>query len=108
FHIGRSDDCFKVKGMWVSPIEVEIALLAHEAVAEAAVVSAEDADGLATVRAFLVIRQDMDREGLLDELRGFVSSRLPHHKVPSRIQVLTELPRTSTGKVQRYKLRKEP
>ena len=107
FHIGRSDDCFKVRGLWVSPIEVENVLLLHEAVAEAAVVSAKDADGLATVKAFVVIRQDMDREGLLDELRGFVSSRLPQHKVPSRIQFLRELPRTSTGKVQRFKLRKE-
>ncbi len=51
YHVGRSDDCFKVRGLWVSPIEVESALLAHEAVAEAAVVPAFDVDGLATVKA---------------------------------------------------------
>ncbi len=62
YHVGRSDDCFKVRGLWVSPIEVESALLAHEAVAEAAVVSAVDPDGLATVRAFVVIRQEGDGE----------------------------------------------
>jgi benzoate-CoA ligase family protein len=107
FHIGRSDDCFKVRGLWVSPIEVESALLAHKAVVEAAVVAAEDASGLATARAFVVIRQDIDREGLPEELRRFLNSRLPQHKVPSRIEFLSELPRTATGKVQRFRLRKE-
>ncbi|HET9529110.1 MAG TPA: benzoate-CoA ligase family protein [Blastocatellia bacterium] len=105
FHVGRSDDCFKVKGLWVSPIEVESALLGHPSVIEAAVVEAKDKGGLATVRAFVVIRQGIEREGLKDELRSFAAARLPQHKLPSQIEFLKELPRTATGKVQRYKLR---
>jgi benzoate-CoA ligase family len=108
YHVGRSDDCFKVRGLWVSPIEVESALLAHEAVAEAAVVSAVDTDGLATVRAFVVIRQEGDGEKIKEELRNFAGSRLAKYKVPSQIELIDEMPRTSTGKIQRYKLRAEP
>jgi benzoate-CoA ligase len=107
YHTGRSDDCFKVKGLWVSPVEVESALLAHPSVAEAAVVGATDERGLATARAFVVIRQDMGSEGLVEDLVSFLRSRLPQHKVPSQIEFLDELPRTATGKVQRYKLRAE-
>ncbi|MFP5260327.1 MAG: benzoate-CoA ligase family protein [Blastocatellia bacterium] len=105
FHVGRSDDCFKVRGLWVSPIEVESALMAHEAVIEAAVVSDADEHGLATARAYAVIRTEGDREGLKEELRRFVASRLPQHKVPSSIEFIAEMPRTSTGKIQRFKLR---
>jgi benzoate-CoA ligase family protein len=108
YHVGRSDDCFKVRGLWVSPIEVESALLAHEAVQEAAVVSAVDGDGLATVRAFVVIRQEGDGEKLKEELRNFAGSRLARYKVPSEIELIDEMPRTSTGKIQRYKLRAKP
>ena len=107
YHIGRSDDCFKVRGLWVSPVEVEAALLAHSLVTEAAVVSARDSRGLATVKAFVVIRTDRGREALKEELREFLGSRLPQHKVPTEINFIQELPRTSTGKVQRYKLRAE-
>ena len=107
YHIGRSDDCFKVRGLWVSPVEVEAAILSHPAVAEAAVVSATDAKGLATARAFVVIRTGREREALKEDLREFLGSRLPQHKVPSEIDFIQELPRTSTGKVQRYKLRAE-
>jgi benzoate-CoA ligase family protein len=105
FHVGRSDDCFKVRGLWVSPIEVESALMAHEAVVEAAVVSDADENGLATARAYAVIRTEGDREGLEEELRRFVASRLPQYKVPSSIEFIAEMPRTSTGKIQRFKLR---
>jgi benzoate-CoA ligase len=108
-HIGRSDDCFKVHGLWVSPIEVESALMSHEAVSEAAVVCAIDETGLATARAYVVIRQGERtsalEKALGEELRRFAGSRLPHHKVPSEIQFIDEMPRTSTGKIQRYKLR---
>jgi benzoate-CoA ligase family protein len=107
YHIGRSDDCFKVRGLWVSPVEVEAALLSHPAVAEAAVISAQDGKGLATARAFVVIRTGREREALKEELREFLGLRLPQHKVPSEIDFIQELPRTSTGKVQRYKLRAE-
>lgn len=105
FHIGRSDDCFKVRGLWVSPIEVESVLISHEAVSEAAVVSSVDDSGLATARAYVVIRQGERGEALKEEIRRFAGSRLPQYKVPSQIEFIEEMPRTSTGKVQRYKLR---
>jgi benzoate-CoA ligase len=105
FHIGRSDDCFKVRGLWVSPIEVESVLTSHEAVSEAAVVSSVDDKGLATAQAYVVIRQGERGDALKEEIRRFAGSRLPQYKVPSRIEFIEEMPRTSTGKVQRYKLR---
>jgi acyl-coenzyme A synthetase/AMP-(fatty) acid ligase len=105
FHVGRSDDCFKVRGLWVSPIEVESVLISHEAVSEAAVVSSVDDAGLATARAFVVIRQGERGDALKDEIRSFAGSQLPQYKVPSQIEFIKEMPRTSTGKIQRYKLR---
>jgi benzoate-CoA ligase family protein len=105
YHIGRSDDCFKVRGLWVSPVEVESALMAHDAVIEAAIVSDLDENGLATARAYVVIRTEGGEEELKEELRRFASSRLPQHKVPSGIEFIKEMPRTSTGKIQRFKLR---
>ena len=108
YHMGRSDDCFKVHGLWVSPIEVESVLVSHEAVSEAAVICATDESGLATAQAYVVIRQGERghvSEALEDELRKFAASRLPHHKVPAHIQFIEEMPRTSTGKIQRFKLR---
>lgn len=107
FHIGRSDDCFKVRGLWVSPIEVESVLIAHKSVSEAAVVSGIDDVGLATARAYVVIRQGEWSEALKDEIRRFAGSRLPQYKVPSQIEFIEQMPRTSTGKVQRYRLRAE-
>lgn len=107
FHVGRSDDCFKVRGLWVSPIEVESVLISHEAVSEAAVVSSVDDSGLATARAYVVIRQGERSEALKEDIRRFAGSRLPQYKVPSQIEFIEEMPRTSTGKVQRYKLRAE-
>ena len=107
FHIGRSDDCFKVRGLWVSPIEVESVLIAHEAVSEAAVVSGVDESGLATARAYVVIRQGERSAALKEAIRKFAGSRLPQYKVPSQIEFIEEMPRTSTGKVQRYRLRAE-
>lgn len=105
YHVGRSDDCFKVSGLWVSPIEVENVLAAHPAVVEAAVISAKAADGLATARAFVVIRTEDDAEKVTAELKIFASERLPRYKAPSEIRVVQSLPRTATGKVQRFKLR---
>ncbi|MFY9607140.1 MAG: benzoate-CoA ligase family protein [Blastocatellia bacterium] len=104
YHVGRSDDCFKVRGLWVSPIEVEGALLAHDSVVEAAVVSAVDKDGLATAKAYVVIRAEK-QDGLKNELIGFVGSRLASYKAPSQIEFIDEMPRTATGKIQRFKLR---
>ena len=106
-HVGRSDDCFKVRGLWVSPIEVESVLIAHPSVSEAAVISARDERGLATVRAYVVIRQGERDDALKEQIRKFAGSRLPPYKVPSQIEFIEEMPRTSTGKIQRYRLRAE-
>ena len=106
FHVGRSDDCFKVQGLWVSPIEVESALLSHPSVMEAAVVEATDASGLATAHAFAVIRPGSAGTTLAAELRDHVAAQLPRFKVPSQVEFIDSLPRTSTGKIQRYKLRR--
>ncbi|MEK6323224.1 MAG: benzoate-CoA ligase family protein [Acidobacteriota bacterium] len=107
YHVGRSDDCFKVSGLWVSPIEVESVLISHASVSEAAVISASDERGLATARAYVVIRQGERGEALKEEIRRFAGSRLPQYKVPSQIEFIEEMPRTSTGKIQRYRLRAE-
>lgn len=80
-------------------------LISHEAVSEAAVISSVDDSGLATARAYVVIRQGERGEALKEEIRTFAGSRLPQYKVPSQIEFIDEMPRTSTGKVQRYKLR---
>jgi benzoate-CoA ligase family protein len=104
YHIGRSDDCFKVRGLWVSPVEVEEALMQHNDVVEAAVVPSMNCKGLATVKAFIVIRTG--RTGhMIEELRHFLASRLQGHKVPTEFECVEQLPRTATGKVQRFKLR---
>lgn len=105
YHIGRSDDCFKVKGLWVSPIEVEAALLAHPEVAEAAVVAGTDANGLATAKAYLVIRTEQEGDSFTEGLITFARQRLAPYKVPTQFVFLGEMPRTSTGKIQRFKLR---
>ncbi len=105
YHVGRSDDCFKVRGLWVSPVEIESVLLTHKAVADAAVVAAKDEQGLATARAYLVIRNAEGSEELKRELRDFAAARLPQYKVPAQIEFINEMPRTSTGKIQRYRLR---
>jgi benzoate-CoA ligase family protein len=107
FHVGRSDDCFKVRSLWVSPIEVESALLLHPLVVEAAVVAGLDESGLATARAYVVIRQGGEIGDLEGDLRRHAAALLPQYKVPTRISVIGELPRTVTGKVQRYKLRRQ-
>jgi benzoate-CoA ligase len=105
YHIGRSDDCFKVKGLWVSPIEIESVLLCHPEVIEAAVVASRDENGLATAKAYLVIRNES--ESLKRELFEFARARLAAHKTPSQFQFVLEMPRTSTGKIQRFRLRQE-
>jgi benzoate-CoA ligase family protein len=103
YHIGRSDDCFKVKGLWISPIEIESVLLGHPEVVEAAVVASVDENGLATAKAYLVIRKGS--ETLKKELYEFARARLATYKTPTQFEFVTEMPRTSTGKIQRFKLR---
>ncbi|TMQ11513.1 MAG: benzoate-CoA ligase family protein [Deltaproteobacteria bacterium] len=104
---GRADDMLKVGGIWVSPFEVESALAAHPAVLEAAVVGAEDADGLTKPKAFIVLRDAGagDRDALTGELKTFVKTSLAPFKYPRWIEFVGELPKTATGKIQRFKLR---
>jgi len=105
-YCGRTDDMFKVSGMWVSPFEVEAALASHEAVLEAAVIGKEDADGLIKPKAFIVLRDGyaLD-ERLLETLRVHVKANAGPWKYPRWIDIRPDLPRTATGKIQRFKLR---
>ena len=106
YHMGRSDDCFKSSGQWVSPVEVEGALLRHPRVARAAVVEDFDAGGLPCACAF-VVAQELESEptALEQELRECVGGVLPRFKQPRRYVFVSELPYTATGKIQRFKLR---
>jgi 4-hydroxybenzoate-CoA ligase len=107
-YCGRSDDMFKVSGMWVSPFDVEAALLAHEAVREAAVIGKEDADGLVKPKAFIVLRDGYAAdESLFDVLRAHVKARAGTWKHPRWFEVRRDLPRTPTGKIQRFVLREQ-
>jgi benzoate-CoA ligase family protein len=105
FHGGRSDDMLKVGGIWVSPVEVEGVLIGHSAVLECAVVGDTDADGLVKARAYVTLRAGATAEGLEGELRAFAKERLPPYKCPRWIAVVPELPKTATGKIQRFLLR---
>lgn len=103
---GRSDDMLKVGGFWVSPVEVEHALLEHAAVLECAVVGAADEAGLIKPKAFVVVASGhIGSEDLAEELRQFARSRIAKYKYPRWVVFLDDLPKTATGKVQRYKLR---
>ncbi len=105
-YAGRADDMLKVGGVYVSPIEVESALIAHPAVHEAAVVGKNDMDKLVKPIAYVVLAQGFsDSEALADELKAFVKSRLAPYKYPRWIEFVAELPKTATGKIQRFKLR---
>ena len=106
WYAGRSDDMLKVGGLWVSPIEVEHALVTHAAVQECAVVAREDHDALVKPAAFVVVRSGHDATPTLaDELLAHVRAMLADYKRPRWIQFVTELPKTATGKIQRHKLR---
>jgi acyl-coenzyme A synthetase/AMP-(fatty) acid ligase len=106
-YAGRADDMLKVGGIWVSPFEVESALSAHDAVVEAAVVGDADGDGLTKPRAFVVLKSGRaSSDALVTELKAFVKDRLAPYKYPRWIEFVTELPKTATGKIQRFKLRK--
>ncbi|HET6935141.1 MAG TPA: benzoate-CoA ligase family protein [Candidatus Angelobacter sp.] len=106
WYVGRSDDMLKVKGMWVSPIEIENTLLEHSAVQEAAVVGFEDGNQLTKPAAFVVVKSGHEQTAQLQEqLRQHLLSRLAPHKCPQSLEFVNELPKTATGKIQRYKLR---
>jgi len=104
-HAGRADDRFKVAGMWVAPSDVEAALLSHHDVADAGVVGVALDGGLVKAVAFVVPRAASAGDGLADALAAHLEARLPAHQRPRRIHVLDALPRTVTGKLQRYLLR---
>jgi benzoate-CoA ligase len=105
-HAGRADDLLKVGGIYVSPMEVEGALISHPAVLEAAVVGHQDREGLLKPCAFIVPRPGVDATPELAEaLKQHVKSRLAPYKYPRWIEFLAELPKTPTGKIQRFKLR---
>jgi benzoate-CoA ligase len=100
---GRTDDMLKVSGIWVSPAEVEAALVSHESVLEAAVVGHEDEQKLVKPKAFVVLKPG--KQATTEELQNYVKSTLAPYKYPRWIEFATELPKTATGKIQRFKLR---
>jgi benzoate-CoA ligase len=103
---GRSDDMLKVGGIWVSPVEVEATLIGHSAVLEVAVVGKEDADKLVKPKAFVVLKDPHTPSPALEaELKNFVKDKIAPYKYPRWIEFVPELPKTATGKIQRFKLR---
>jgi len=103
---GRSDDMLKVSGMYVSPFEVEAALVTHPDVLEAAVIGAEDEQKLVKPKAFIVLRQGVSASPVLAEaLKQHVKGHLAPYKYPRWVEFVGELPKTATGKIQRFKLR---
>jgi 4-hydroxybenzoate-CoA ligase len=108
YYCGRTDDMFKVSGMWVSPFDVEAALTSHEAVLEAAVIGKEDAGGLVKPKAFIVLKDGYALDnGLMEQLKRHVKEKAGTWKYPRWIELRKSLPRTATGKIQRFKLREE-
>jgi benzoate-CoA ligase len=105
-HAGRSDDMLKVGGQWVSPTEVESALVSHPAVLETAVVGREDEERLVKPMAYVVLKPGHDASPELgEELKRHVKARLAPFKYPRLVEFVPELPKTATGKIQRFKLR---
>jgi benzoate-CoA ligase len=106
YYVGRSDDMLKVKGMWVSPIEIESTLLEHPAVQEAAVIGVNDGNQLIKPAAYVVLKPGQSSESVIsDEIKQLLAAKLAAHKCPQWIEFVQELPKTATGKIQRYKLR---
>jgi benzoate-CoA ligase len=103
---GRSDDMLKVGGIWVSPLEVENCLMEHPAVLEVAVVGQEDSRGLIKPKAYVILRDGFQpSDNLADGLKKWVLDRLAKYKYPRWIEFINELPKSSTGKIQRFRLR---
>lgn len=104
-YAGRSDDMLKVSGIYVSPFEVEATLVQHPAVLEAAVIGKQDAEGLTKTKAFVVLKDGA--EASAEDLKAFVKDKLAPYKYPRFIEFVNELPKTATGKIQRFKLRQQ-
>jgi 4-hydroxybenzoate-CoA ligase len=107
-YCGRTDDMFKVSGNWVSPFEVEAVLASHDAVLEAAVIGEEDDDKLIKPKAYVVLKPGVAADAkLLESIKEHVKASAGLWKYPRWIEFRTELPKTATGKIQRFKLREE-
>ena len=105
-YAGRSDDMLKVSGQYVSPFEVESTLMQHPAVFEAAVIGVDDENGLTRAKAFVVLKNpDAAGDAVADELKTFVKAKLAPYKYPRQLEFVRELPKTATGKIQRFRLR---
>ncbi|MBS27789.1 MAG: benzoate--CoA ligase [Alphaproteobacteria bacterium] len=103
---GRSDDMLKVGGIWVSPVEIEARLMEHDAVLEAAIVGRGDDDELIKPEAFVILKEaGGGSDALADELKTFCQEALARYKYPRWVHFVDELPKTATGKIQRFKLR---
>ena len=107
-YCGRTDDMFKVSGNWVSPFEVEQSLTSHPSVLEAAVVPAVDYDNLEKPKAFVVLNDSTDTANIESILQEHVKSQIELWKYPRWIEVVNDLPKTATGKIQRFKLKDTP
>jgi benzoate-CoA ligase len=106
WYCGRSDDMMKVGGLWVSPIEIENALMEHPAVLESAVIGDTDADGLLKPKAFVMLKNEFKpSDALRAELQNHVKNKLLPYKYPRWVEFVEELPKTITGKIQRFRLR---
>ncbi len=104
-YCGRSDDMFKVSGIWVAPFEVEQALISHPSVLEAAVVAHKDEDGLDKPKAYVVLKPAVNHDGIAEALKEHVKEKIGKWKYPRWVELIDELPKTATGKIQRFKLR---
>ena len=106
WYCGRSDDMMKVGGLWVSPIEIENTLMEHPAVLESGVIGATDADGLLKPKAFVVLKGEFKpSDELRTELQYHVKTKLTPYKYPRWVEFVDDLPKTVTGKIQRFRLR---
>lgn len=106
-YCGRTDDMFKVSGIWVSPFEIEQALIAYPDVIEAAVIAARDDEGLEKPKAFVVLKPEAASAEVLLALKEFVKEKIGKWKYPRWIECVEDLPKTATGKIQRFKLRQD-
>ena len=107
WYCGRSDDMMKVGGLWVSPIEIENTLMEHPAVLESGVIGDTDADGLLKPKAFVLLKNEYQgqRPNCKVELQNHVKSKLAPYKYPRWVEFVDDLPKTVTGKIQRFRLR---
>lgn len=108
WYCGRSDDMLKVGGLWVSPIQVENTLMEHPAVLEAAVTGDTDSDGLVKPKAYVLLKGEYQASGeLKEELQNFVKGKVEPYKYPRWVEFVEDLPKTVTGKIQRFRLREQ-